>query len=99
MTYQLLVRFSAFIKFWPKKWEYRKKAHHLYIVRRTVLYNILEASEVPMKIVRLIKMCLNETYAKVNIGKYLSDNFPIQNSVKKEMLYHHNFSTLIYSVN
>jgi RimJ/RimL family protein N-acetyltransferase len=28
---------------------------------------------------RLIKMCLNETYSKVCIGKYLSDNFPIQN--------------------
>jgi hypothetical protein len=32
-----------------------------------------------MKLVRLIKMCLNETYGKVRIGKYLSDNFPIEN--------------------
>jgi hypothetical protein len=37
-----------------------------------------------MKQVRLIKMCLNETYGKVHIGKYLSDNFPIQNGLKQE---------------
>jgi hypothetical protein len=30
-----------------------------------------------MKLVRLIKMCLNETYNKVRIGKHLSENFPI----------------------
>jgi hypothetical protein len=28
-------------------------------------------------------MCLNEGYIKVHIGKYLSDNFPIQNSLKQ----------------
>jgi hypothetical protein len=39
---------------------------------------------VPMKLVSLIKMCLNETYSKVSIGKHLSDNFSIQNDVKKE---------------
>jgi hypothetical protein len=33
-------------------------------------------------------------YIKVCIGKYLSDNFPIQNNLKKKMLYHHSFSTL-----
>jgi hypothetical protein len=37
-----------------------------------------------MKLVRLIKMCLNETCSKVRIGKYLSDTFPIQNSLKHE---------------
>jgi hypothetical protein len=31
-----------------------------------------------MKLVRLIKMCLNETYNKVRIGKHLSDSCPIQ---------------------
>jgi hypothetical protein len=36
-----------------------------------------------MKLVRLIKMCLNETYSKVRIGKHLSDNFPVQNSLKQ----------------
>jgi hypothetical protein len=36
-----------------------------------------------MKLVRLIKMCLNETYRKVRIGKHLSDNFPIQHGLKQ----------------
>jgi hypothetical protein len=52
-------------------------------VRREVLYNILIEFGVPMKLVRLIKMCLNETYSKVRIGKHLSDSFPIQNSLKQ----------------
>jgi hypothetical protein len=36
-----------------------------------------------MKLVRLIKIRLNETYSKVRIGKHLSDNFPIQNYLKQ----------------
>jgi hypothetical protein len=36
-----------------------------------------------MKLVSLTKMCLNETYGKVRIGKYLSDNFPLQNGLTK----------------
>jgi hypothetical protein len=35
-----------------------------------------------MKLVRLIKMCLNEIYSKVHIGKHLSDSFTIQNGPK-----------------
>jgi len=37
------------------------KTHDL--VRREVLYNILIEFGIPMKLVRLIKMCLNETYS------------------------------------
>jgi hypothetical protein len=47
------------------------------------LYNILIEFGVPMKLVRLIKMCLNETYSKVRIGKHLSNSFPIQNGLKQ----------------
>jgi hypothetical protein len=36
-----------------------------------------------MKLVRLIKMCLNETYSKVHKGKHLSDNFLIQNGLRQ----------------
>jgi hypothetical protein len=52
-------------------------------VRREVLYNILIEFGVPMKLVRLIKMCLNEMYSKVCTGKHLSDSFPIQNCLKQ----------------
>jgi hypothetical protein len=48
------------------------------------LYNILIEFGVPMKLVRLIKIYLNETYSKVRIGKHLSDSFPIQNGIKQE---------------
>jgi hypothetical protein len=34
-----------------------------------------------MKLVRLIKLCINETYSKVHIGKHLSDSFPIKNGL------------------
>jgi hypothetical protein len=52
-------------------------------VRREVLYSILIDFGIPMKLVRLIKMCLNETYSKACIGKHLSDSFPIQNGLKQ----------------
>jgi hypothetical protein len=47
------------------------------------LYNILIEFWVPMKLVRLIKLCLNETYSKVRIGKHLFDSFAIQNGLKQ----------------
>jgi hypothetical protein len=52
-------------------------------VRREVLYNILIEFGLPMKLVRLTKMCLNETYNKIRMGKHLSDNFSIQNGLKQ----------------
>jgi hypothetical protein len=36
-----------------------------------------------MKVVKLIKMCLNETYSKVRIGKHLSRYFRIQSGLKQ----------------
>jgi len=50
------------------------------------LYNTLIEFGMPMKLVRLIKMCLNETCSKVHIGKNLSDAFPIQNGLKGDAL-------------
>jgi len=52
-------------------------------VRREVLYNILIEFDIPMKLVRLIKMCLNETYSRVWVGKNLSDMFPIKYGFKQ----------------
>jgi hypothetical protein len=88
ITDQLLIRSFASVRYWRKKWEYNetvfvdfKKAYDS--VRREVLYNILIEFWVPMKLCRLIKMCLNEMYSKAYIGKHLSDNFPIQNGLKE----------------
>jgi hypothetical protein len=50
---------------------------------RRKMYNILIEFGVPMKLVRSIKMRLNETYSKVRIGKHLPDSLPIQNGLKQ----------------
>jgi hypothetical protein len=36
-----------------------------------------------MKLVRLIEICLNETYSEVCTGKHLSDSLPIKNGLKQ----------------
>jgi hypothetical protein len=48
-----------------------------------VLYNILIESDIPMKLVRLIKMCLTETYSRVHVGKNLFNIFSIRNGLKQ----------------
>jgi hypothetical protein len=86
-----------------KKWEYNETVHQLFIdftksydsVRREVFYTILIDFVVPMILVRPIKMCLNETYGEVHIGKHLSDNCSVRNGLNKEMLYRHCFSFLL----
>ncbi|KAJ4439309.1 hypothetical protein ANN_07431 [Periplaneta americana] len=58
-----------------KKWEYKGTVHQLFIdfkkaydsVKREVLYAILIEFGFPKKLVRLIKMCLSETYSRVRI--------------------------------
>jgi hypothetical protein len=45
--------------------------------------NFLLEFHIPKKLFRLIKMCLNEAYSKVPLGKYLSDTFSIQNGLKQ----------------
>ena len=52
--------------------------------RKEVLYNILIDFVIPTKLVRLIKMCRNETYSRVCVGKHLSDMFPVKNGLKQE---------------
>ena len=53
-------------------------------VRSEVLYNILIELGIPMKLKRLIKICRNETYSRVRVGKHLSDMSPIRNGLKQE---------------
>ncbi|KAJ4444700.1 hypothetical protein ANN_06497 [Periplaneta americana] len=58
-----------------KKWENKGTVHQLFIdfkkvydsVKREVLYDILIEFGIPKKLVRLIKMCLSETYSRVRI--------------------------------
>jgi hypothetical protein len=47
------------------------------------LYNIFIGFGIPKKLVRLIKMCLTETYSGVQVGKNLSEMFPIRNGLKQ----------------
>jgi len=44
---------------------------------------IFSMSRHSLKLVGLIKMCQNETYSRVRIGKHWSDTFPIKNGLKK----------------
>ncbi|KAJ4448530.1 hypothetical protein ANN_10548 [Periplaneta americana] len=71
--------------------KYKGTVHQLFIdfkkaydsVKREVLYNILIQLGIPKKLVRLIKMCLSETYSRVRIGQFLSDAFPIHCGLKQ----------------
>jgi hypothetical protein len=47
------------------------------------LYNIIIEFGIPIVLVRLIKMCLNETYRRVWVGKKMSDMFPVRNGLKQ----------------
>jgi sorting nexin-29 len=72
VTDQLLITFFAFAKYWRKKLEYNETVYQLFVdfkkaydsVRREVLYSILTQSGVPMKLVRLTKMCLKKYTVK-----------------------------------
>jgi hypothetical protein len=65
--------------------------HHLFIDfkkaydsgRREVLYNILIDYGIPLKLVRLIKICLDETCSTVRVSMHLCDMFPIKTGLKQ----------------
>jgi hypothetical protein len=90
ITDPLLIAYSAFVKYLRKRWEYNDAMPQLFIyfkntcdsVMWAIFYNILIEFGIPMKLVRLIKMCLSETYSRVQVGKHLSGVFPIKNGVK-----------------
>jgi len=58
-----------------------KKAYDL-VMTEAFYHNLIEFF-MPMKLVRLIKMCLNETYNRVWVGKHLFDMFLIRNGLKR----------------
>jgi hypothetical protein len=88
---QLLIIYSAFVKYLKKKWEYNKAVYQVFIdfkktyvsVSMEVSYNILTEFGIQIKLVRLIKLCLNEMYSRVCVGKNLSGMLPIENVLKQ----------------
>ena len=91
-TGQLLIIYFEFVLYvLQKKWEYNEALRKFFIdfkkaydsIRREVFYNILIEFGIPMKLVRLIKICLSETCSRVRVGKNLSDIFPIRNGLKQ----------------
>jgi len=52
-----------------KKWKYNGTVHQLFVEFEKAYDNKLTEIGVPMKLVSLIKMCLNETYSKICIDK------------------------------
>jgi hypothetical protein len=52
-------------------------------VRRGVLYNILIGFVILIKLIRLVIVCLAETYSRVRVGKNLSDMFSIRNGLRQ----------------
>jgi hypothetical protein len=88
-----------------KKWDYNEAVHQLYIdikksydsVRREVCI-IFSLSLVPHETSKAVNICPNETYSRVWLGKHVPDTFPIENGLKKEVLYHHCFSNLLWNM-
>jgi len=55
-------------------------------VRREVLYNIPVEFCIHMKLVRLIKMCLNEIYSRVSVGKHMYEMLHIRSGRRQDAL-------------
>jgi hypothetical protein len=88
-TGQLLILIRQIFE---KKWEYNEEVHQLFIdfkytcdlVRREVFYIISIDFGILMKLVRLfLKLCRNETYSRVQVGKNLSGLFPFRNGLQQ----------------
>jgi len=52
-------------------------------MRRKELYNIVTEFGIITELVNLIKVCLNETYSKFRVDRYLSDAEHFQNVLKQ----------------
>jgi retron-type reverse transcriptase len=69
-----------------KKWEYNDTVLQLFIDFKKAYDSVrkeVTESGIPRKLVGLIKMCIDETYSRVRIGKSLSDKFTVQNGLKQ----------------
>jgi hypothetical protein len=85
-TYQLLIIYSAFAKYLRKVENTMKQCiSYLHTSGKLVIQSGEEFCKfgIPVKLVRAIQMCLNETYSRVRVGKHLSDVFTIRNGLKQ----------------
>jgi hypothetical protein len=84
LTVQLLTAYSAFAKHLRKNGNSLHQLQKPYgSIRREVLYNILIEFGTSIKLVRLIKMCLNETFSTFRVGKRLCNRVPIKSELKQ----------------
>jgi sorting nexin-29 len=94
------------LQIFEKKWEHNEAVYQLFIdfkkaydsVRREDLYNIFVEFGIPKKLVRLVKLCVTETYSRVRVGKNLSEMFPIRNGLKQGDALSPCFSTLFWNM-
>ena len=89
-TDQLVIIYSAFVKYLRKNFNTMKQCISSFQTSRKLMIqsggwscNILIEFGIPVKLVRLTKVCLNETYSRVWVGKNLSGMFPIRNGLKQ----------------
>ena len=52
-------------------------------VREIYISQVVIEFSLPKKLVKLIEMCLSETYSRVRVGEFLSDAFPIHCDLKQ----------------
>jgi hypothetical protein len=70
---------------------YNEAVHQVFVnfkkaydsVRMEILHNILTEFSIPLKQVRLIRLCLSEICRRVYVGRHFSDTFPIKNGLKE----------------
>jgi uncharacterized protein Yka (UPF0111/DUF47 family) len=88
---EVLVIYSAFVRYFRKKWEYNEEVHQLFTdyrkacdsVRREVLCDVLIQFGIPVKLASLIKLCLNEMCNRLRVGKHFSDMFSVKIGLKQ----------------
>ena len=76
-TDQPLIIYSAFVKYLRKNWNKTKQCVSsswtsrklmIQVGGREVFYDILIEFSIPMKLIRLTKLCLTETYSRGRVG-------------------------------
>ncbi|XP_060518457.1 uncharacterized protein LOC132697179 [Cylas formicarius] len=74
-----------------KSWEFKREVHQLFVdfrqaydsITRESVWQALEGIGVPKKIIRLTKICIENSKAKVRVGKNNTEAFSINNGLKQ----------------